>query len=679
MDSAKELDIKILRGLGEKTAEKLNKIGIYNIEDLIHFYPRAYEDWTALGSIKEIYESGNPGCMWIQASSTISKVRLANGKRLFKIQGSDGTDSLDIIFFNNYYVALNLVKNEKTLIRGNVTKKANRYEIISPKIYQNTEIRPIYAQTKFIHSERIKNLINQALKTIKRPLEETLPDFILKKYDLCSLDFAIKNIHFPKNLKDAETAKKRLIFEEVLVWQIAVSKIKNYVKRKTDIKISNSFCDEFLFLLPFMLTKAQTRVINECMEDMMDKNSLSMSRLIQGDVGSGKTVVAAAATYAVIKNGYQVAIMVPTEILSVQHYNTLNKIFQGTNINIALLSGKLRLKERKNLENKIKNKEINLVIGTHALMGENLEFAKLGLVVTDEQHRFGVKQRMRLAEKGQNPHVLIMSATPIPRTLSMMVHGDLDISILDELPPGRKEVQTFCVSPAKKERAFNFFKKIIKNGGQGYIVCPLIENSDSDMISVDEYKNKILKKVFAEYNAEILHGKLSRSDKEKIMQDFSSGKIQILVSTTVIEVGVDVPNASVIIIENAERFGISQLHQLRGRVGRGEKASYCILISSLNTKDTQRRMKALCSTNDGFLLAEEDLKIRGPGEIFGNKQHGMEEIKLAKTLKDIKLLEVSKKVAREILSGNYLKEDDFKIINWKVNRVINKTQNCLTI
>ena len=679
MDSAKNRDIRILRGLGEKTAEKLNSFGIYTLDDLIHFYPRNYEDWTHPSSIKEVYDSETSGCIRVQADSEINKIYLNNGKKIFKLQASDGKDYINIIFFNNYYAAFNLVKNKNVLIFGSVLKRANRYEIMAPKIHKNADIQPIYAQTKFISSEKIKSLISLALKAMENPIEETLPDFILKKYNLCSMDFAIRNIHFPTSLVDVEVAKKRLVFEEALVWQIAVSKIRSYVKKKTDIKILNDFCDEFFSLLPFPPTNAQARAINECVKDMMEKNGLSMSRLIQGDVGSGKTVVAAACAYTAIKNGYQVALMVPTEILSIQHYKTFDKIFQGTNINIGLLSGKLRAKERKELEDKIKNQEIDLVIGTHALIGENLEFAKLGLVITDEQHRFGVKQRMKLAEKGENPHVLIMSATPIPRTLSMMIYGDLDISMLDELPPGRKEIKTFCVSPAKKERAFNFFKKIIENGGQGYIVCPLIENSESDMVSVEDYKNKILKKVFAGYRAEILHGQLSRSEKEKIMQGFSSGEIQILVSTTVIEVGVNVPNASIIIIENAERFGISQLHQLRGRVGRGIKDSYCILISSLNTADTQKRMKALCSTNDGFFLAEEDLKIRGPGEIFGDKQHGMVGIKLAKNLKDIKILEVSKNATREILSNNYLNEEKFKIINEKVNLLVNKTQNRLTI
>ncbi len=673
-------DIKTLKGVGDKTAQELNKLGIFTINDIIHFYPRDYEDWTNVQSIEEVYKSGKRGCIRVKIDSEVKRIFLSKGKTIFKVRGSDGQNNISIIFFNTVYMAISLTRIKNLLLFGTVSKNNfNEYQIYSPKISQNMGIFPIYSQTKNITSLKIKNSVKTALEKVQNSIEETLPSDILEKYNLCSLNFAIKNIHFPENKDKIEKAKRRLIFEEILIWQIGMSKIKNYVKQKTNIKIKKDFSDEFLFLLPFVLTKAQLRVINECTEDMLNTDGLAMSRLIQGDVGSGKTVVAAAVAYNAIKNGYQTAVMAPTEILSNQHYNTFNKIFQGMNINIGLLSGKLKGKKRKNLEDKIKNKEIDIVIGTHALISENLKFANLGLVITDEQHRFGVRQRMKLAEKGKNPHVLIMSATPIPRTLSMMIYGDLDISILDELPPGRKEVKTFCISPQKKERAFKFFKEIIKNGGQGYIVCPLIENSENEMFSTDDYKNTILNETFGGYTSEILHGRLSANEKEAIMKRFSCGEIQILVATTVIEVGVDVPNASIIIIENAERFGLSQLHQLRGRVGRGEKESYCVLISYSGTKDTKRRMQAMCSTNDGFFLAEEDLKIRGPGEIFGNKQHGIVGIKLAKALKDIKVIEDSKKAVREILSGNYLNQKSYQPIKEKIFSLINYAENHITI
>ena len=706
MDDFLQLNIKRLKGVGLKTELKLNKMGINTIGDIVSFYPRAYEDYSAPQKIEKVYLSGGTGCIKVSVVSGIKKFVTVNKKKIFKIKGFDGEKYIEIVFFNNFYAALNLAKKNDILILGQVKKNKNGYEIFSPKVCEDLKICPVYPQNKDINTKKIENLVKTALDLLAGKVEETLPDKIIKKYNLCSLDFAIRNIHFPEDKNSLERAKKRLIFEEILIWQIAMAKLKNYLRQKTSIKLKRDFTEEFLFLLPFIPTKAQLKALKECTQDMLSEDNLAMSRLIQGDVGSGKTVVAAGAAYNAAKNGYQTAIMVPTEILAVQHYNTFIEIFKGMDINIGLLSGKLKITERKRVENGVKTGEIQIIIGTSALISEKLEFAKLGLVITDEQHRFGVRQRMKLTQKGENPHTLIMSATPIPRTLSMVIYGDLDISVLDELPPGRKEIKTFCINSKKRERAFNFLKESVNSGGQGYIVCPLIEekaeekieeetevrnnkkNLEEDggnnkkIVSIETYKNYFLKKYFSEhqnegtknkYKIEILHGKMNSLEKDEIMERFIKGETQILISTTVIEVGVNVPNACIIIIENAERFGISQLHQLRGRVGRGEKDSYCILIASIEAAETFKRLKAMCSTNDGFYLAEEDLKIRGPGEIFGNKQHGMLGIKLAAALKDINIIEDTKKAMHEILLRSELDGKEFEKIKHKVQKIINKT------
>lgn len=670
-----DADILRLKGVGPKSLVELNKMGVYTVKDIIHFYPRTYENWLNPKTIEEVYRSGMPGCIRIKKFS-VTKVSQWNYPKMFaKLIGSDGESDIDILIFNNFHMIQKFIKGENALIFGSVEKNLLGYKIVGPKISQKQVINPIYHQTKILSSKRIEGFVKLALELSQGNLEETLPESIRKKYSLCTLEFAIKNIHFPSSMQDIEIAKRRLIFEEIFIWQISMALIKNYVKHETDIKILNDYLDEFLFLLPFIPTNAQLRAIKECTKDMIYGNKLAMSRLLQGDVGSGKTVVAAALAYNIVRNGYQVAVMVPTELLSVQHYNTFSKILDGVQINIGLLSGKIKSSERKVLEDEIKTGKIDIIIGTHALISERLEFANLGLVITDEQHRFGVKQRTKLVEKGKNPHMMIMSATPIPRTLSMIMYGDLDISILDELPPGREIVKTFCVHSNKRERAFNFLKKIVDSGGQGYIICPCIEASEGNIASVNDYKAKILNKDFIGYNAEVLHGQMSTQERDNIMQKFIEGDLQILVSTTVIEVGVDVPNASIIIIENAERFGLSQLHQLRGRVGRGEKKSYCILISDTQSEETIRRFKAMCSTNDGFYLANEDLNIRGPGEIFGDKQHGLTELKLAKTLRDMDIVKDSKDAVREILSNGYdIPGDELKCIRNKVKKVVNSME-----
>lgn len=669
MDSS----IRNLKGVGPKTELELRKFGVFSVRDLLYFYPRSYENWINVKNLSEIFSSDTESLVKIKIVSKAKIFFSKSGKKIYKIKGTDGKDFLDIVFFNSSYLVYKLSLGKVVFISGKIFKNSQGYQINSPKISNELGIKSVYQQTKNLRFKKIRNLVETALKYVKNGVEETLPCYIREKYNLSNLSFALENIHFPKDEASLEVAKKRLIFEEMLVWHLSINNIKKYLKQETKVKILKDFSEEFEKLLPFGLTKAQNRAIREIAQDMMNNNSLAMSRLIQGDVGSGKTVVAAAAAYNATKNGYQVAVMVPTELLSQQHYKTFNKIFQNktekNNIKISLLSAKMKASERKEIEDEIKTGKIDIVIGTNALISENLEFSNLGLVVADEQHRFGVMQRAKLAKKGENPHVLFMSATPIPRTLSMVLYSDLDISILDQMPPGRKEIKTFLVDIQKRKRVYGFLKKIVDEGGQGYIVCPKIEDSENGLVSVNEYKNKILDKYFKGYRAKILHSKMDFFSREKVMNEFVDAKIQILVSTTVIEVGVDVANANIIIIENAERFGLSQLHQLRGRVGRGEKESYCILISQALSSDTRKRLEIMCSTNDGFFLAKEDLKIRGPGEIFGSRQHGMPGLKLVKDLNDLKTVEDSKKAVKDLLFLS--KGEDLKYINERVENIAN--------
>lgn len=676
MSELMNMDVREIKGVGSKTQIDLKKLGILTVKDLISFYPKSYENWLNPIEIDELYGLNTYGCIKIKIISGVRKIFLNDGRQIYKVKGSDGKNEVDIVIFNSRYVAMNLHFNKEFFLMGNITKTFSGYQIISPKISnKNLGLNPIYSQTKGISSKKIQTLIRNTFEMFTDQIKDTLPYEVRVKYNLCTLDFALRKIHFPNNMDDVKIARERLIFEEIFLWQISMAIVKKYVRKRTDIKILKDYTDEFLFLLPFIPTKAQIRAIKECINDMSQENTLAMSRLIQGDVGSGKTVVAAALAYNIVKNGFQVAVMVPTELLCVQHYNTFNKILDGMDINIDILSGNLKKSEKNKILNKIKNGESHIVIGTHALISQNVEFMNLGLVIADEQHRFGVMQRTMLAKKGSNPHMLIMSATPIPRTLSLIVYGDLDVSILDELPPGRKGVKTFCINSSKRTRALGFVKNILNEGGQAYIVCPGIEDKENTM-SVKGYKKSIPDEILNNYKTEIIHGKMSTAERDDIMKRFSCGETDLLISTTVIEVGVDVPNACIIMIENAEKFGLSQLHQLRGRVGRGEKESYCILISDICSYDSKMRFKAMCSTNDGFCLADEDLKIRGPGEVFGNKQHGMVGVGLAKNFQDMNILKKSQEAVKDvILNGFNMEGEEWSLLKGKINEIIKSTKN----
>ena len=667
MASLFNTEIKKLKGVGPKSAECLKTLGVGTIADLIKFYPRSYEDWCNVYSLSEAIGNSEK-CVKLKITSGVEGGRTRNGKYVYKLGATDGGNFADIVFFNNKYAAHALKQGEEYLFKGNVKHSGLKYELVSPKvkkIQEDLKLYPVYNQTKGLTSSKIESFVKEAFKLLPESVPETLPKSILRDNNLCSLDFAIKNIHFPKNFYDLKCARSRIIFEEFLVYQLGMKLLKKRSRQKTQVSMERSFLNEFEEFLPFVLTNAQKGAIGECEEDL--KSGLAMNRLLQGDVGSGKTAVAAAISYGIAKSGYQAAIMAPTEILAIQHYKTFSSFYKNTGICVGLLHGSMKTKEKNKTLEDVANGSIDVLIGTHSLISENVNFKNLGLIVTDEQHRFGVKQREALIKKGIVPHVLVMSATPIPRTLAMILYGDLDISILSESIPGRQKIDTYKITSEKRPRVWNFLKSIIENGGQGYIVCACIEENENDIVDVLTYKEKMLEFGFKDEDIGILHGKMKSAEKEDIMRRFVEGSLKVIVSTTVIEVGVDVPNAQIMIIENAERFGISQLHQLRGRVGRGDKKSHCVLISDSKSKDSARRFGAMTNSNDGFYLSEEDLKIRGPGDFFGVNQHGVPNLGIPTSYDDMELMKKAQKCAESIvLSDSNFENPDFKYIKRRV-------------
>lgn len=644
-------DIRYLKGVGEKRAELFHKLGVNTIEDILYYFPRAYEDWTQIKDISSTVV-GETACVKAMVCFKPEKAMIRKGMTIYNTAVTDGQSIMKITIFNNRFSAEMLEEGTEFLFYGKVGGNLLGREMTNPtiaKVEGGNRIRPIYNQTKDLSTKFIEKTIRTALDIAKNSLDETLPDEIRKEYKLSSLVFSLENIHFPQSEYNLYTSRRRLIFEELLILQLGMMLMRGKNVRSIGYKLEKDFTSEFIKLLPFELTSAQKRSINECVNDMA--SSSPMNRLLQGDVGSGKTVVAAALIYNCAKNGMQSALMAPTEILAVQHYNTMKKLMQNSGIDIVLLTGSTSAAEKRKIKQKIKDGETFLAVGTHALIQKDVEFRNLGLVITDEQHRFGVAQRGSLFEKGKNPHTLVMSATPIPRTLALIIYGDLDVSVLDELPPGRQQTETFSVKTALRMRAMNYVKKHVQEGYQGYIVCPLVddEENETNMMAAKQYAEELQNSVFSQYNVGLLHGKMKPKEKESVMKKFVDGEIEILVSTTVIEVGVDVPNAVIIVIENAERFGLSQLHQLRGRVGRGNIKSTCILISDSQNEETQARLNVMCRTTDGFEVADEDLKLRGPGDFFGSRQHGLPELKIAGLMSDAKTMREAQKTARKIL------------------------------
>ena len=665
-------DVKYVKGVGPNRIQLLNKLKIYTLKDLITYYPRDYEDRSKPKNICDC-EDGEE--VLIEAIPTGKITEFRKGKMVIsKLLVRDQTGTCYITWYNQGYLRNKFIPTKLYRFFGKVSKKGTRLEMNSPvfdEIEQtkNTgKIVPIYPLTYELKQSTLRRIIENGLAEVQGKLEETLPEYILKENNLLNINTCIERIHFPEDFSDYNKSRERLVFEELLTTQLALLKLKNnYEREKNGIAFSkNAKMSDVINVLPFKLTKAQLRVLEEIDNDMeCDK---SMNRLLQGDVGSGKTVVAMIAAYKAVKSGYQAAIMAPTAILASQHFESFGSILNQFGIKCELLISSISKKKKTEILEKLQNGEINILIGTHAMLEENVSFKNLGLVVTDEQHRFGVKQRATIASKGKNPDTIAMSATPIPRTLALILYGDLDISIIDELPPNRKKIETYAVRKGMSERVNEFVRKQIDSGRQAYIVCPLVEeNEELGLNSVIELEEKYKNETFSNYKVAYLHGKMKAKEKDEIMEQFKNGEIQILIATTVIEVGVNVPNASIMVVENAERFGLAQLHQLRGRVGRGEYQSYCILKFEGNSETTRQRMKVMCDTNDGFIISEKDLELRGSGDFFGTEQHGIPEFKIANLFEDMGTLKKVQKIAMQIMVDDPLLE---KKENEKLNKII---------
>lgn len=648
MPSLFEKDVSSLKGVGQKRATLFQKLGAPTVGDLLRLYPRAYEDWRDTVPIRNtLLNEVN-----IVKGTVLRRPmeqRIRGGMTLYKTTITDGEDDMQITFFNNKYVMNMLEEGSVYAFRGKVTGTFTRREMTSPEFVPENRMQdmvPIYPQTEGLSSRLIANAMKEAIKLLPEVVNDPIPDDLRMEYALCRLEYALKTIHFPDSPEELSTARRRLVFEELLVLQLGMMELRRAGARENPYPIAKDCTTEFAKLLTFTMTGAQQRAIRDAMRDMQGAHP--MNRLIQGDVGSGKTAVAAALCYNVIQNGLQAALMAPTEILATQHYESLSALLSPAGIRVALITGSTKAKEKREILAGLSDGSIQLTVGTHALISEGVEFNSLALVITDEQHRFGVGQRTALAKKGNFPHTLVMSATPIPRTLALMIYGDLDVSVLDELPPGRQPVESFLIDPAKRRRAFGYIQKHIDEGRQAYIVCPLIEENDSDLASVQAYEEK-LREFFKDLPIGILHGRMKPKEKDAVMNDFSAGRTKLLLSTTVVEVGVDVPNAVIMMIENAERYGLSQLHQLRGRVGRGKYKSTCILVTEAQNDETVQRLRMFCSTTDGFKVADEDLRLRGPGDFFGQRQHGLPKMKIADMMNDMQVLSEAQKCARSII------------------------------
>ena len=672
-------NVQYIKGVGETRAKVLNKLGIFTLEDLITYYPRTYEDRSKSKKLEDTID-GEETLIKAYVVSRMNIVTTKNRKmKICKMIVRDDTEACEVVWYNQPYLKQNFHMGEEYNFFGKISKRSGHIEMISPVfdkegIKNNTgKIIPIYPLTYNISQNQIRKVIENGLKLVKDSLEETIPDYILKENNLIDLNSAIRKIHFPENFEEFEKARTRLAFEELLTMQLLLLRLKNKCMQKEsgiqfskDVKMS-----DVINTLPFTLTKAQLRALEEIDRDM--ESDRIMNRLLQGDVGSGKTIVAIIAAYKAVKSGYQMAIMAPTSILATQHLESFSGILEKFGIRCELLISNMQAKKKKEVLEEIENGKIDIVIGTHSILQDNVKFKNLGLVITDEQHRFGVNQRKTIGEKGKNVDKIVMTATPIPRTLALILYGDLDISVIDELPPNRQKIDTFAVGPSMEKRVNNFIKEQIKQGRQAYIVCPLVEeNEEIDAKSVLEIFENYKNNVFSEFKVEYIHGKMKQKDKDEIMQNFKNGDIDILISTTVIEVGVNVPNASIMVIQNAERFGLATLHQLRGRVGRGEYKSYCILKYQGKSDNIRERMKVMQETNDGFVISEKDLELRGSGEFFGTKQHGIPEFKVANLFEDMDILKRVQSLAVKLIQEDPdLRKEENRLLNETIDKKFN--------
>lgn len=647
--------IQYVKGIGPKKAEKLNKLGIYTIKDLLYYFPRQFEDRSIIKKIAQLEDEEK---VTVKALITnIESYTPKKGMTITRIDVKDDTGFAKLTFFNKEYIKNTFRVGDSILAFGKVKKNGRFVELNSCELeYLSAspknigKLVPVYPLSYGVTNKDIMNTVRMVFESKDIKIPEYMPEYILKKYRLCGIEYAIKNIHFPKDKESLKIALYRLIFEELLVLQLGLFMYKGGSSDEKGILFKrNQRLDEVLKSLPFSLTRAQNRALNEIIDDMCSEKV--MNRLVQGDVGSGKTVVALLALAECVFNGYQGALMAPTEILAQQHYESFTETFEDIGINVELLTGSVTKKQKEGILQRAKYGEIDILIGTHALIEDNVEFKNIGLVITDEQHRFGVRQRGKLSSKGESPDILVMTATPIPRTLALILYGDLDISIIDELPPGRQPIETIAVEKKKRDKVYNsLVRREVDKGRQVYIVCPLVEESETlDITSATETAEEIKRDFFPDLRVGLLHGKMKPSEKDTIMTAFKNHELDILVSTTVIEVGVNVPNSTLMIIENAERFGLAQLHQLRGRVGRGKHQSYCVLIYGSNSEVCRKRMSIMEETNDGFKISEKDLEIRGPGEFFGTMQHGVPELKVANLFKHMKILKTVQQEARIII------------------------------
>ena len=648
--------VRYLKGVGPKTAERFEKLGILTLSDLLCHYPRRYLDFSKPYSIAEA--PADTEC--VVKAEVFAKPGgriLPGGRRMERITAGDDVSSLEITWFNNPYAAQKLELGQEYYFQGIVTGGMLRRQMVNPQVRTDAQVKSspfeaVYPQTEGLTSSAIAKCVRQLLPHAEL-LPDPLPSEMLKKYRLLSKADAVRAIHCPATEEEAFAARRRLIYEELLVLQLGIGRMKNHGAASTGAPMKKADASPFWESLPFSPTGAQRRAVEEILTDMSGETS--MNRLLQGDVGSGKTLVAAAAIWACIRAGYQAALLAPTEILASQHAENLNRLLSPFGMRVALLTGGMKAAARRTTLAAIRDDEADLIVGTHAILSEGVEFARLGLAVVDEQHRFGVRQRGLLAEKAANPHLLVMSATPIPRTLGLLMYGDLDISILDELPPGRKPVKTRCITGKKRADLYGFLDREIDSGRQVYIVCPAIEDAGgSGLNAVKSYYEDIAKAYLPDRRVGLMHGKLKPKEKAEVMDDFKSGRLDALVSTTVIEVGVDVPNATVMVIENAERYGLSALHQLRGRVGRGAAESWCFLVSDNASESVQKRLKFLCSTSDGFAVAQYDLETRGPGDFFGSRQHGLPTLQIADLMNDTRTLHAAQSEAVALLSEDPL-------------------------
>lgn len=687
MNDILSTNITAVKGIGDVREKLFNKLAIFNIRDLISYYPRDYEDRSYIKKINKL-EDGEK-CAFIGViDSRVRERHIRRGLSIYEVDIRDDTGIITAIWYNQHFIKRIFRFGAKYIFYGTVSKRLNNLEIQNA-IYETENkkdklmgIVPIYSSTEGLTQNVIRSSIKFALKLTDGKVEEVLPRWIKDKYNLSNIDYSISNIHFPKSNDDFIKARYRLVFEELFLLQLVLLSIKNTLsnnKEGIEFRKHKEEIEKFIKNIGFALTNAQNKVLDEIEKDM--ESPKVMNRLVQGDVGSGKTIVAIIALYKAVISGYQGALMVPTEILARQHFESIQQLFLKEGIKIDLLIGRQTTKEKKEILKNIEEGNTDVVIGTHAIIQEDVKFFRLGLVITDEQHRFGVRQRAMFSKKGRNPDIIVMTATPIPRTLALILYGDLDISIIDELPPGRKPVETYVVDNSMRDRINNFIRKKVLEGRQVYIVCPLIEESDSiEAKSAEKLAEKIKKNDFSDLNVGVIHGKMSGKNKDIIMESFLNKKIDILVSTTVIEVGVNVANAAVMIIENSERFGLSQLHQLRGRVGRSVHKSYCILYNEGKGKVAKQRMSVMEESGDGFVISQKDLEIRGPGEFFGTRQHGIPEFKIANLYNDINILKKAQCAALELIDKDReLSMEEHSLLKKKIVKEFKEKINILSL